>query len=282
MTRAPKRQDHPKAVYLIGLMVWLIIIFVLGGVVNHLAFSNHGPELLVPLLRKVQKAESPILTAFKKHKEEQEHLHFHRIVDYPRIPEDQQATCFICHSYLPHNKTKKIRSMLNMHTKYIACETCHLDKAAEQPIVYRWYSPMEKEPKGPFFGTTYDPESGELSATVDHLSKITPFFTIEDGNLEPVLHTQNVPMAKDFVAVRNQLTPEQREGITKRFHVDIRPKGPECQACHAFDGLLNFKMLGFAEKRTIDLEMLNIKGILTKYDEFYLPDLFRQQDSITP
>ena len=281
MTRDPKRQDHPKSVYLIGLMVWLIIIFVLAGVINHLAFSSHGPGLLIPLLQKIQKTESPILAAFKKHKEAEEHCHFHHFVDYPKVPEDRQTTCFICHSNLPHNKTKKIRAMLNMHTSYIACETCHLVEEKGQQVVYRWYSPMEKNPKGPFFGTAYDPETGELKAVVDHFSKITPFYR-DNGELKPIVHMLNAPTAKDYVNVRDQLTPEQREGITKRFHVDIRPKGPDCRACHAADGMLNFQQLGFSHKRIVDIEELNIKGLLTKYDEFYLPDLLQQPESTEP
>ena len=82
-------------------------------------------------------------------------------------------------------------------------------------------------------------------------------------------------MAKDYVKIRDQLNPEQREGVTKRFHVDILPKGPQCQACHSTNGRLDYKALGFSAKRIVDIEELNIKGIITKYDEFYLPDLFK-------
>ena len=58
MTGAPKRQNHPKSVYLIGIFVWCIILFVLAGVVNHLAFSSRGPGLLIPLVKKIQKKRS--------------------------------------------------------------------------------------------------------------------------------------------------------------------------------------------------------------------------------
>jgi hypothetical protein len=274
MTRDPKRQAHPTSVYLIGIFVGLIILFVLAGVVNHLAFSSRGPGLLTPLLKKIQKKESPIMEEFKKHREAQEHLHFHRIVDVPQPPEALQSTCFICHSNLPHNKTKKIRAMLNMHTNYLACETCHLEKKDGGTVVYRWYSPVEKDPKGPFFGTAYDPETGELEMVHEQFSKIAPFYE-ERGTLTPILHMQNAPMARDYVRVRDQLTPEQREGVTKRFHVDTRAKGPDCQACHSTKSILDFKALGFSPKRIVDIEQLNIKGIITKYDEFYLPDLFK-------
>lgn len=279
MKRDPERLEHPWSVYLIGLLVLLMALFVLGGMINHLAFSSHGPGLLLPLVKKFQEKESDILKEFKKHRKAEEHRHFHRIVDYPETPDELQPTCFICHSKLPHSKVKKIRAMLNMHTNFFVCETCHLEIKEEDTVVYKWYSPLEKDPQGPFFGTSYDPESAELERADAHLSKIAPFY-MKGESLESTLHMQQGEMARDYVRVRDQLTPEQREGVTKKFHEDIQPKGPECHTCHASDGILDYKKLGFSEKRILDLENLSIKGMITKYDEFYLPDLFKQYDLI--
>jgi len=275
MNRDPKRQDHPKSVYLIEIFVWLIILLVAVGVVNHLAFSSRGPGLLRPLLKKIQKEESPAQIALEKHREAEEHRHFHHFIDVPQPSEALQPTCYICHANLPHNKTKKTRAMLNMHTNYVTCETCHLGKNEGETVVYKWYSPVEKHPKGPFFGTAYDPETGELEMVHDHFSKIAPFYK-KNGKLTLIAQMGDVSLAKDFVKIRDQFTPEQRKSKTKRFHVDILAKGPDCQACHATKGLLDFKALGFSPQRTVDIEELNIKGIITKYDEFYLPDLFKE------
>ena len=85
MTNYPRRLDHPKFVYVIGALVMLIMLFVLGGVVNHLAFSSHGPGLLIPVVEKFQEKESPILKEFKRHRKIEEHRHFHHFVDYPQI-----------------------------------------------------------------------------------------------------------------------------------------------------------------------------------------------------
>lgn len=278
MKRGPRRLDHPRTVYLIGLIVMVMMIFVLGGVVNHLAFSHHGPELLVPLVEKFQEKESPILKEFEQHKKALEHQQFHHVMDNPDIPAEDQPTCFICHSKLPHSKTKKIRSMLNMHTNFFACEACHLEIKEGEAVIYQWYSPEGKAVEGPFFGTSYDPETGELQHIHEEVFKIAPFY-IKDEETVPTLHMQQGDLARDYVKVRDQLTPEQREGVTKKFHVDILPKGPECQTCHLADGILDFKQLGFSEKRIVDLENLSIKGIITKYDEFYLPDLFKQSEA---
>ncbi len=281
MRRDPKRLEHPKAVYLIGLFVLCIILFVLGGVINHLAFSSHGPGLLVPVVEKFREKESDIVAEFKQHQKAEEHRHFHHFVDYPEVPEALRTTCFICHSTLPHGKTKKIRAMLNMHTNFFACETCHLEAKKGETVVYKWYSPAAENPQGPFFGTSYDPETGDLKDVADHFSKITPFYQAGE-KLNTTLNMQNAPLARDYVKVRDRLTPEQREGVKKKFHVDIRPKGPACQTCHASKGILDFQALGFSPKRITDLENLSIKGMITKYDEFYLPDLFKQSDAVGP
>ena len=273
MIRGPKRQNHPYSVYLIGICVWLIILFVAAGVVNHLAFSSRGPGLLIPLVKKIQK-QVPILAVFRKPRETEEHQRFHHFFELPKPPAALRPTCNICHPDLVHNKTKKIRAMLNMHTTYLTCETCHLKKEEGQTVVYKWSSPVEKNPQGPFFGTAYDPKTGELEMVQDHFSKIAPFLA-ENGALTLIAHKQDAPTARDYMKTRDQLTPEQRKEATKRFHVDTLEKGPECQACHSTRGMLDFKTLGFSPKRAIDIEELNIKGIITKYDEFYLPDLFK-------
>ncbi len=176
MIRGPKTQKHPKSVYLIGIFVWLIVLFVFAGVVNHLAFSSRGPGLLIPLMKKFQKKESPAQIALKKHREAEEHQRFHHIVPVSHPPEALRPTCYICHSNLPHNKTKKVRAMLNMHTNYLTCETCHLKKNNGETVIYKWYSPEEKHPKGPFFGTAYNPETGELEMVDDSFFKNRALF----------------------------------------------------------------------------------------------------------
>jgi hypothetical protein len=91
--------------------------------------------------------------------------------------------------------------------------------------------------------------------------------------LETAIQTQDESLARDYMKVRDTLTPEQREGIKIRFHANIKPKGHTCQKCHSKEGILDFSALGFDDKRIRDLEYLNIKGLITKYEEFYLPDL---------
>lgn len=278
----PKRQNHPLVSYLIGSIFAALTLVVFLGVAHHLTVSHHGPQLLKLVQDKYfPEQKSPILEEAKRLEELEIHQHFHNIVDYPQLPENQRPVCFICHSDFPHSKSKKVRALLNMHTQYFVCEACHIKDQADAQIVYSWYNPLEDDPRGPFLGTSYDPETGNLAEVEDKLSKMTPFFGKGD-QLESAIQKQDVPLALDYMKVRDKLTPEQRDGVKNKFHVNIREKGHDCKTCHAEKSILDFKKLGFAENRIADLVQLNVKGMLTKYEEFYLPDLLIEPKPVGP
>ena len=274
MPGEPKRLEHPKSVYIIGFVFKIITLTVLIAVVYQITFSPHGPAVLVPIKKKIEESQrSAILEEVRKQEEYEKHRHFHNVVDYPKLPENMRPVCYICHSDYPHSKNKKVRAILNMHTQFFVCETCHIEVKKDMDVVYKWYNPMDENPQGPFFGTSYDPETGNLVEVEDQFSKIAPFYASGDS-LESAIQIQDAPLAQDYVKVRDQLTPEQRDNVKKKFHVNIKPKGHECKVCHSKKGILDFKKLGFASNRTIDLEQLNIKGMVTKYEQFYIPNLF--------
>jgi len=271
-----KRGNHPPASYVIGFAFILITLVVLVGVFHHLAFSSYGPQLLIPVKKKYfTTPESTILTEAKRHEEFEIHRHFHNVVSFPQVPENVRPVCYICHSDYPHSKKKKVRSLMNMHTQYFVCETCHIKEKEGAKIVYKWYNPLNDSPSGPFFGTSYDPETGNIAEVEDLISKIAPYFKTGE-TIESALQMKDAPLAQDYMRVRDKLTPEQRDGVKNKFHVNIKPKGHDCKICHAKDGILDYKKLGFAEKRIVDLQELNVKGMMTKYRTFYLPNLFKE------
>lgn len=275
MPGEPKRINHPKSVYVIGFIFKIVTLTVLIGAIYQVTFSPHGPAVLVPIKEHIEESQrSAILDEVRKQEEYEKHRHFHNVVDYPTLPADKQPICYICHSDYPHSKNKKVRALLNMHTQFFLCETCHIEKKEGAEIVYKWYNPYTEKPEGPFFGTSYDKETGNLIDVEDQFSKIAPFFKIGD-KLESTIHVQDAPLALDYVKVRDKLTPEQRDNVKKKFHVNTKPKGHECKDCHAKKGILKFRELGFASNRTVDLQQLNITGMVTKYEKFYIPNLFK-------
>ncbi len=275
MAGEPKRLNHPKSVYVIGFIFKIVTLTVLIGAIYQVTFSPHGPAVLVPIQKHYEEGQkSDILDEVRRQEEYEKHRHFHNVVEYPSLPESMRPVCYICHSDYPHSKSKKVRALLNMHTQFFVCETCHIEERKGANIIYKWYDPYSSNPQGPFFGTSYDPETGNLVEVEDLFSKISPYFEDSEGNQESALQLQNAPQAQDYMNVRDMLTPEQRDNVKKKFHVSIKPKGHECKNCHSKKGILNYKELGFTTNRTIDLEQLNIKGMVTKYEKFYIPNLF--------
>jgi hypothetical protein len=125
--------------FLIGSIFLVLTLVVLGGVVHHLTISHHGPGILMPLLEKYQEQrKSEIFDEARRLEELELHRHFHNIApEYPQVPENLRPVCFICHSELPHRKNKRIRSLMNIHTQFFVCETCHIKEKPGATIVYK-------------------------------------------------------------------------------------------------------------------------------------------------
>jgi hypothetical protein len=277
--------NHPLIAYFVGFLFMVLTLFILLGVIHHLTISHHGPGLLRPLLAKHRETvKSDILDEARRQQEFEQHRHFHRVAaEYPQPPENMRPVCSICHSDLPHRKNKRIRSLINIHTQFFVCETCHVKEKPGATIVYQWYSPLEDYPQGPFYGTRYDPETGFVSPGKDQIARIAPYFKPEGTDrLQLAVQVQDIPLARDFMKVRDKLSPEQREGIKNKFHENIKPVGHGCRTCHIEESLLDFEKLGFSEIRTSNLKKLNVVGMIAKYERFYLPELFPETASQGP
>jgi hypothetical protein len=166
---------------------------------------------------------------------------------------------------------------MNLHTQFLVCETCHIKEKPETLVVYRWYDPLDNNPRGPFYGTSYDPETGSLSKGKDLIARIAPFVKLEKAdNFRPAILSQDAPMARDYMKVREKLSPEQRGAVKNKFHENINPKGRDCKNCHSENSILDFKKLGFADNRASNLKELSVVGLLSEYKEFYIPEFFSE------
>jgi hypothetical protein len=272
----PKRLNHPLTSYLIGGVFIVLLLIVFAGVVYHLTLSQRGPGLFrAHWNRHLEQQKSKILDEVQRQEEFEKHRHFHYTADYPQLPGNKRPLCFICHSDYPHSKNKRIRALMNLHTQFLVCETCHMQDRPGTQVVYKWYNPLDENPQGPFYGTGYYPETGILIKGDGGISKIAPYFVSEtSGELRLAIQEQDAPLAKDYMKVREKLSPEQREGIKNKFHENIKPKGNDCKQCHVGKPLLDFRQLGFSDTRIDNLLKLDVVGMLEKYDKFYLPELF--------
>ncbi len=185
------------------------------------------------------------------------------------------SSCATCHALYPHSKNKKVRAFLNMHTSYVVCEVCHLDKSVIKEAVYEWQSPEDVAFKGNPYASFYNNETGRVERRENQISRLT-VKAIVRGEKRSVLNIMDNKEAIEFLETEAGMKPEEREKELIVFHKDIGKTdlSVACNDCHSAKGVLDFYKLGFSAKRSNDLKFLNIKGLVTKYESFVLPNLF--------
>jgi hypothetical protein len=202
------RQDHPVWSYLIGSIVLLVIGSV--GIQFVISLSSHIP---------VQMKDKPsaLLKSLAVKSASEEARHFHNPANTLAL-EGKKSVCFYCHGDFPHFQQRMIRTLLNMHTQFLGCMTCHADpeKIDESKITLEWLNYSGVDVSGPLFGTDYDTSTGFLITTDDYFSKIVPYFN-EDQSNKLLEITEDDPMAIDFVKVQDQLKGRDRAAVRKAY-----------------------------------------------------------------
>lgn len=264
------RRNHPIWSYIIGFMLLTVI-------------TGVGLELGATMLHYIPVAEedkpSALLDSLKAKSVLESKRHFHNPANSLAL-DGKKSVCYYCHGDFPHFQKRMIRTILNMHTQFIGCLTCHAnkDKIDEKDIELKWLNFSGVEVTGPHFGIDYNPETGFLIETDDFYSKIVPYVT-ENGTERLLEITEDDPMAVDFVKVQAKLKGRDREAVKKSLHNIVMPKGRFCPRCHTQKekSFMPFEKLGFSKDRVYDLTNMNIIGIVEKYKEFYMPNLMNRE-----
>ncbi len=268
------RRDHPVLSFftttillsIIGIL--LLEIAITFGESMGLMKEEVGPQLIKKLKE-------------KRVTEKNRHFHNEPVVELVNL--GKKPVCFYCHGDFPHSKEPMVRTLLNMHTQFVGCTTCHsdADKIDEKSMTFTWLNYSGIEVTGPPFGTDVDKDTGRLIETDDYYSKIVPYGEIDGENVLLEI-TEDEQDAKEFLSIRDQLSDEDREAIKKQFHKYVQPKGRFCTRCHTKESksFLPFRELGFSDQRVSDVTNLNIVGIVQKYKKFYIPNLFGSDASM--
>ncbi len=265
------RREHPGLSFLTA--------FILAAVIMSLLF-----EITVAFGEKLgffkEEKKPELLQELKEHRFSEEMRHFHNVRINDNINDGKKQACFYCHGDYPHSKTRMIRTLLNMHTQFIGCMTCHTneEKIPEDKYSFAWLNYTGIEVKGPHFGTSIDPDTGFLVKTDDYFSKIVVYADI-DGRHTLMEAIEDKPEVREFLKVKDQLSDSDKEAMKKRIHKLVRRKGRFCDRCHTSEdkSFLPFRELGFSDQRVFDVTNLNIVGVVKKYKKFYLPNLFRKE-----
>lgn len=273
---AGTRRNHPFESFLVGTIL-LSIITVLIAEITVTVGSRFG------LFQKEEHQGSNLIRKLSEQRLVERNRHFHNSPVKEYSLEGKKPVCFLCHGDFPHSKLRMVRTLLNMHTQFLGCMTCHADarKVPEEKLELRWLNYTGIETQGPPFGTDLDPETGFLIKTDDYYSKIVPYL-IEGGEETLLEIPEDSPEAAEFAAVKDKLSDRDREAVKKSFHRLVSPKGRFCSRCHTqeSESYVPFRRLGFSEVRITALTNLNIVGLVQKYRTFYIPNLLKTDKSL--
>ncbi len=264
------RYEHPVISFLTALIlisIILVLVFELTVTVGE-RLGLFGQQEAPELLQKLQ-----------EHRFTERMRHFHNEPAVDRVNLGKKQACFFCHGDYPHSKKVMIRTLLNMHTQFIDCMTCHTDPKKEPEDSYRfaWLNFSGIKVAGPPYGTSIDPDSGLLITTDDFYSKIVVY---ANGKTKPRLLAlpEDSPDVQEFTRLKTEgaLSDRDMEALKRRFHASIMGAGRTCSRCHTQQdkSYLPFQELGFSTQRIADLTDLAVIGIIEKYREFYIPSLF--------
>ena len=269
-----KRRDHPVESFLTTTILMGIIASLLFSL-----FAVLGDKLGITKV----KEESSLLGKLREERTTEKLRHFHNAPLVNKVLLGKKSICFSCHGDYPHSKEPMIRTLMNMHTQFVGCMTCHNDprKVKESTLSFEWLNYSGIEVKGKPFGLSKDEATGYLTTTDDYYSKIVAF-TNENNEKKLLEITEDEKEAKEFLSIRDSLSDLDKEAIKKSFHKIVMPKGRFCSRCHTEEkkSYLPFRKLGFSDRRISDVTNLNIIGLVEKYKIFYMPNLLKAEKSL--
>lgn len=275
--------------YVIGLMCFTAWY---GYFMYPLIFGFEGKEEAAESLKELGQAGTEEEQMFVKLIAEQTHQKKtdlgYRVIEQPyiegrfhhigfQIQEDKASTCVRCHGNVPHDKSKEIRSFLNMHTFYLACETCHSQPEKGKPKYgFGWYN----KDNGQFVGNpkallkieesfTSIQEKRQFPIYGNYGAKIAP--RASDGSL---LHgAKEMAFVERFLSEQERLKPEKKSQMKLVIHRKVSTDPVACSDCHQDTGYyIPFDKLGYPPTRMRELTNTAVVGMIDKYKEFYIPN----------
>jgi len=195
------------------------------------------------------------------------------------MEQDKASICVRCHGNAPHNKSKEVRSFLNMHAFYVACETCHIRPEQGSPSwAFRWHDKETgKEKSNPpalveteqiytHENTTKYPTYGNYGA------KIGPGI-VEGESFRFLKSEKDKNFVERYIAEEEKLSSQQKSQMKRVIHKQINKKPIECNNCHREQNpYIPFAELGYPPRRVEELINTSVVGMIDKYKEFYIPN----------
>jgi cytochrome b subunit of formate dehydrogenase len=254
-----------------ALLVFVLVLFIAASASGYLTFWVQFEKKKEPAVAKSVDASYQTLRV-KDQERKQLHEHFHLTTEDRNLEAwAEKDGCIICHSPYPHGKKSKAKALMNLHTEFLTCQSCHIKITEGEKIRFGWINPTGFKSTGKPFGTTIDPQTGMFAQTDDHYSKLTPFRNMS-GVWEPV-----IPQTASELDLKPTVDYSHIEDWEKYHEGTELEAFVRCSSCHSPGGILDFAGLGFEPARVNQLEKLEVSGMFTNYEIFYFPDLFKDK-----
>lgn len=195
--------------------------------------------------------------------------HFHHIGRWYEA--DKWSFCIKCHGPMSHSKTPRQRAFLNMHTLFMSCEVCHVQKQKDAaPAHFGWM----------------DLKTGQLCANPtmpkgvwgEYGAKIVPLDS-NDGS-HAVALTEEEVFAEEFRKKMDKLDDPQKAVGNKFIHRRCIETPVRCTDCHDPNKtFLPYTALGYSAERATFLIGSEVADIAMRHDAtFYMPKLLDISD----
>ncbi len=153
----------------------------------------------------------------------------------------RKPVCTICHLELPHRENVRSRTFLNMHSRYIACETCHL-RPKDYALEYDWVD---------FGATVEEPAQTEKAAPASERNRTSRIQARPGLRIAPFYAGERAIIFSDHAFSRelektwSDADAERKIRLKAKLHGFLERKGPECIDCHrSKDPFLDLASLG--------------------------------------
>ena len=261
------------------LEAFIVFALVLGMAASVSAYLTFKVQFVKKTLPAEKTAELSYQTLRVKDQERRQvHDHFHQLTEDINLEAwAEKSTCIACHSPYPHGKNLQALAVMNLHTEFMTCHSCHLRVTEGEEIRFGWVNPTGSTSKAEPYGVRIDPATGLFAETENHFSKLTPFKKI-GGEWTPVISAADVDSALTYMEAQEKYSETEKQALVDRLHEGTELKEfIRCSLCHSKNGIMNFKELGFEPARINQLQKMEMGGMLTNYDTFYFPDIFKEK-----
>ncbi|MCK9295503.1 MAG: hypothetical protein M0P70_10510, partial [Desulfobulbaceae bacterium] len=194
--------------------------------------------------------------------------HFHNIDDTVTLKLASPQFCVTCHGTLPHSKAPDIRSFLNMHSYFMACEVCHdREENYSGKFNYVWYDNMTNEKVDKIEGS-----NGVYGA------RLIPVLVSDSNNgseIRRMDEAEDPNFIKSYIAQKDILTPEEQGKAKVIIHKNMAKKPVQCTECHSSkQPYIDLARVGYSQKRAESLYRTEVADMINRYMQFYLPTMF--------